>query len=111
METPIYPIIVQHDTRSDLHPPKSAVLLIFMPTASPEWTTLIKLADALKDHFGDTLHILKIDQDTHPEMIHTFDIAQLPTFVLIRQGSELWRHEGELEEPTLITICQNLLQR
>lgn len=77
-------------------PAKAAVLLVFMPTNRKQQETFTKLINSLHDFLDGSLRILQLDEATHPEVVRSFDITHLPAFVLIRQGVELWRHEGML---------------
>ncbi len=47
---------------------------------------------------------MKLDEAVHPDIFRSFEITQLPTFVLIRQGIELWRQEGlpETTSPSVV---------
>ena len=90
-------------------PAKSAVLLIFMPSDRYQRTALNTLINSLHGFLDGSLRILKIEETTHPEVVQSFDISQLPAFVLVRQGIELWRHEGHADEATLSAVSQRLL--
>ena len=87
--------------------PKAANLLIFLPRLETRLESRLETRPdtapsglpesvyaRLQTHFGDTLRILKIDDASHPEVIASFGVSQRPTFVLVRQGAEIWRQEG-----------------
>lgn len=96
-----------------LHPAQSPVLLIFFRPLEgdnrQERALLTALADSLQKQLGEQLRILKIDQASHPDVVHSFAITQTPAFVLVRRGIELWRQEGLSDEATLVALIQNRL--
>jgi thioredoxin-like negative regulator of GroEL len=105
MTTPIvnlHPVIV---------PARTAVLLLFMPpvrTDPQQQAILTDLANSLQEHLGAGLRVLRIDEAIHPEVVQSFRITQTPTFVLVRQGVEIWRQEGMPDSATLASIRQGL---
>lgn len=79
-------------------PPATAVLLVLLPLAAAGETlaaaptsTAIR---ALQRRLGPTVRVLKIDEASHPAVVHSFGTTTLPACVLVRQGVELWRHQG-----------------
>lgn len=54
------------------------------------------------------MRVLRIDEATHPEVVQSFRITQTPTFVLVRQGVEIWRQEGMPDSATFASIRQRL---
>jgi thioredoxin-like negative regulator of GroEL len=81
-----------------LIPAKTAVLLAFLPPASRENSVLATLIDILQQKFKESIRILKIDETIHPDVVQSFSVKQLPTFILVQQGIEVWRQEGPSEE-------------
>lgn len=100
------------DSPPILIPGKSTVLLIFMPSEQvnrQQRAALLTLADWLQKHLGDLARVLKIDKGTYPDVVQSFDITYTPTFVLVRQGIELWRQVGMPDEATLANLSKRLL--
>ena len=93
---------------------QSAVLLVFMPSEranQPQWADhLTTLTDLLQEHLGGLLRILRIDEAANPDVVRSFAITQTPTFVLVRQGVELWRQESIPDEATLVLSIQRMLE-
>jgi thioredoxin-like negative regulator of GroEL len=92
---------------------RSAVLLIFfMPVNSInrlERAELTALADSLQRQLGSLVRVLRIDEATHPDVVQSFAITQMPAFVLLRRGVELWRQQGLSDETTLVGLIRELL--
>lgn len=92
---------------------RSAVLLIFfMPSDRinrPERVVLTALANSMQAQLGSLVRVLRIDEANHPDVVQTFAITQLPAFVLLRRGVELWRQQGLSDEATLVGLIRGLL--
>ena len=92
---------------------RSAVLLVFfMPserTNRAQRAVLTTLADSIQKQLGSVVRVLRIDETDHPDVVQSFAITQLPAFVLIRSGIELWRQQGLSDEATLVGLIRRLL--
>ncbi len=92
-----------------LIPTKSTVLLVFMPPNWQQRAALNSLVNALPGVLNGSLRILQLDESIHPEVVQSFTVGRLPAFILVRQGIEIWRHEGPPNEAILSTLSQRLL--
>ena len=80
-------------------PAHAAVLLCFMPDVSvrqqaAEHPTLNAVMSQLQKRLPPSVRMLRIDEAAHPEVVKSFNVIELPAFVLVRQGVEQWRREG-----------------
>ncbi len=80
-------------------PAKTVMLLCFLPPALTrdamrERVTVMTLAHQLRQRLPDSVRVLNVDESMHPDVVQSFSISQLPAFLLIRKGIELWRQEG-----------------
>ena len=80
-------------------PPPAARLLVLLPlalthTARRERAATLAALSALQRQLGADIRVLRIDEASHPAVVHSFDGQGLPAFVLIREGVELWRQQG-----------------
>lgn len=54
----------------------------------------------LQRQLPQSIRLLQINESAHPDVIKSFNLNQLPAFVLVRQGAEKWRLEGvNMAEP------------
>ncbi|AQG78917.1 thioredoxin domain-containing protein [Spirosoma montaniterrae] len=78
-------------------PAQTAVLLCFLP-AKPqppaEGASLSVLTDRLQQQLPPSVRLLKVDEIRHADVVKSFNLSQLPAFVLVQQGVELGRREG-----------------
>jgi hypothetical protein len=90
---------------ADAHPlltTNAAVLLVLLPRVGmglAEQTPVaradtLRLLNELQHSLGSAIRVLRIDEASHPAVVHSFDGRGLPACVLMRDGAELWRQQG-----------------
>lgn len=85
--------------------PEPAVLLVLLPMATEAAGTVSLPSLALiQQQLGTAVRVLKIDEATHPTVVRSFQATELPAFVLVRQGVELWRQQGLPEGETIASL-------
>ncbi|GAB4020197.1 thioredoxin family protein [Spirosoma koreense] len=70
------------------------VLLVFMPNDAQQHLFISEVAELMTGKLKGKVQLLKIEEVIHPGVARSFDIHQLPAFVLVNHGNELWRQEG-----------------
>lgn len=80
-------------------PAQTAVMLCFMPDMTTRQTavdrlTLTAVMSQLQNQLPPSVRMLRIEESAHPEVVKSFNINELPAFVLVRRGVEQWRREG-----------------
>ncbi len=55
---------------------------------------------------GDKAKVIKIDVDKNKELADALRVKNLPTLIIYKQGEMKWRHSGEQDANTLISIIQ-----
>ena len=91
-------------------PAKTAVLLVFVPNSVTQQVVINQLLERVRAELGDRIRITRVDQTVHPEVIRSFGVHQLPSFILLKQGIEIWRHNGPMNSPELIRLLSAQLQ-
>ena len=88
------------------------MLLVLLPSVgtAPQVrvVTLAALA-SLQRELGAAIRVLTVDEKSHPSVVHSFDATDLPCFVLMRQGVELWRQGGLPEGEGIVPLLLSLL--
>ena len=67
------------------------------------------ILEELRQRMGDKVRILKIDIDRSPAVSEAFDIQSVPTLMLIRNQSILWRQSGVMHANQLERIIDQFL--
>jgi len=76
-----------------------------------EWCGPCKMmAPVLKDvkkEIGESASIIKVDVDKNPAAAQAWQIQGVPTFILFRNGKQVWRQSGVLSKAALISIIKD----
>jgi len=62
--------------------------------------------EQVKNKVGDQVKIVKVDVDKNPAIAQQLKVRGVPTLVLFRQGSLLWRQSGVVSEQQLLQILE-----
>ncbi len=93
---------MNHPELSALFTNKKLVLLEFHAS----WCEPCKWAEPVvkevMKHFDGSMHLHRLDIDSNPEISKSFQILSVPTFVLIKDGKEVWRMRGFDIAPVMI---------
>ena len=63
------------------------------------------LKDVKKD-LGDAVKIVKIDVDKNQALASKYQVRGVPTMILFKNASQLWRQSGVLQKQDLIAIIK-----
>ncbi len=61
----------------------------------------------VKRQIGDDASIVKIDIDVNPQAATAMGITGVPTFVMFKNGKEIWRHVGMISGHQLLQELKN----
>ena len=100
-----------------LLPSHAAMLLVLLPTVGPgdkqetqsHRTATNALLHKLQLQLGAAIRVLKVDEASHPAVVHAFDGQGVPAFVLLRNGEELYRQQGLPEGAPLVALLLSKL--
>ncbi|AMJ65973.1 hypothetical protein [Hymenobacter sp. PAMC 26628] len=76
---------------------EATVLLVLLPpvgTAQPVRAATLAALQALQQRLGSVIRVLTVDEGSYPVVVRSFAPVDLPAFVLVRRGVELWRQQG-----------------
>lgn len=93
------------DTLStSLLPADAAVLLVLLAapgTVQAGPVVSVAALARLQQQMGAAVRVLRIDAASHPSVVSSFHAAELPCFVLVHRGIELWRGCGLPDAATI----------
>mgnify|MGYP000241748274 CR=1 FL=1 len=62
----------------------------------------------VKDALGDAVSIIKINVDTNQQLANRYQVKGVPTFILFKNGKQIWRQSGVLQKTELLSIIKNV---
>lgn len=93
-------------TFQDLIQSEKPVLVDFYATWCGPCKVMSPVLQELKQEVGDKLTIVKIDVDKAPELAQALSVQGVPTFVLFKNGTPLWRQSGAMSKAQLKSFLQ-----
>ncbi len=80
---------------------KGTVMVEFYATWCPHCKRMAPIVDDLKALFEGRVSIYQFDIDQNEQLANELEVESIPTFIIYRQGEEMWRTSGELPAETL----------
>lgn len=96
-------------------PAEAAVLLVLLPLAATGSArqgraTTRAMLEGLQHRLGTRVHVLVVEEENDPDVVRSFRVPNLPSFLLLRQGLELWRQPGLPEGESIVEQLLHHLQ-
>ncbi|PZW41726.1 thioredoxin 1 [Mesonia algae] len=81
------------------------VLLNFHPVESGEEASRLILKDVAAT-LGEKVKVIKIEVEKNKSLVEALRISEVPTYILYKNGEMLWRHSGEQNADSLISVVE-----
>jgi thioredoxin 1 len=81
------------------------VLLNFHSVKSGEDASHIILKDVVTT-LGEKVKVIKIEVEKNKSLVEALRISEVPTYILYKNGEMLWRHSGEQNADSIISIAE-----
>lgn len=65
------------------------------------------ILDQLKSEVGDKATIIKVDVDKNRNAAATYNVQGVPTFILFKNGKQLWRQSGAVPAAMLKQLIES----
>lgn len=79
------------------------VLVEFFATWCPHCQRMMPIVADIRDQLEKQINVFQYDIDKNEELSTTNQIETVPTFIIFRDGKEVWRTSGEIGEDVLLT--------
>ncbi|WP_375240195.1 thioredoxin [Polaribacter sp.] len=75
-----------------------------------EWCGPCKMMNPIlkqvKDVLGDKVSIIKINVDKNQSLASKYQVKGVPTFMVFKEGKQLWRQSGVLQTKELVEVIK-----
>ena len=78
------------------------VLVDFGAEWCPPCKLMVPVIDAVKSELKDKFKLVKVDGGVNTDIMKQLNVAALPTFIVYKNGKEVWRKQGITEKAELI---------
>lgn len=94
-------------TFSDIIKDDKPVLIDFFATWCGPCQTMSPILKQLKDELGEQVKIIKIDVDKNQVIAQKFQVRGVPTFMLYKNGKQVWKQAGLVTKTDLKRVILN----
>ncbi len=79
------------------------VLVEFYATWCGHCQNMAPVVEQIKELLSGTVDIYQLDIDANSQLADLEHVTATPTFILYRDGKEVWRESGEMDGPYLLS--------
>lgn len=88
---------------------QGVVLVEFFATWCGHCAAMAPVVEQVKELVAGKAQVVQIDIDKYQEAANEAGVDGTPTFILFKDGREVWRHAGEIEGEVLLNKIQSAL--
>lgn len=88
---------------------KGVVLVEFFATWCGHCQRMAPIVEQVKELLTGKATVVQVDIDEYQEAAAEAQVSATPTFILFKDGKEVWRHAGEIDGEVLLAKVQSEL--
>lgn len=85
------------------------VMVEFFATWCPHCQRMMPVVEQIKELLDGRADIYQFDIDKNQEVADSLNVESLPTFIVYRDGKEVWRQSGEMDGQVLLSKIESYL--
>ena len=82
---------------------QKTVVVESFATWCPHCQRMMPVVEQVKELVGDRARIVQLDIDENQDAAQDADVQSVPTFIVYKDGKEVWRQSGEMEGDFLLS--------
>lgn len=83
------------------------VLVEFFATWCPHCQKMMPIVEQVKELLGPQTPVIQLDIDQNKAIAQENGVDGVPTFIIYKNGQEVWRHSGEIDGNDLLAKVQS----
>lgn len=84
-------------------------LIEFYASWCPHCQRMMPVVAQIKEKLGNKVAVTQFDVDKYPELTDAEGVESYPTFIVYKDGKEVWREAGEMPENVLLEKVESYL--
>lgn len=84
-------------------------LVEFYATWCPHCQRMMPVMEQIKELLDGQAAVIQLDVDQNQEASEAEDVTGTPTFIVYKNGEEMWRHSGEIDGNALLAKVQSYM--
>ena len=85
------------------------VLVEFFASWCPHCQRMMPVVQQVKELLGDKVQVFQFDIDEYKELAGDNRVESIPTFIVYKNGQEVWRQSGEMGGDSLLAKVQQYM--
>jgi thioredoxin 1 len=70
--------------------------------------TMAPIIKEVKKEVGEKIRVLKVDVDRNPKAAQIFGVRGIPTFILFKNGKQVWRQSGAIPKRAILDAVKKI---
>lgn len=96
-------------TYSELISQPGTLLVEFYATWCPHCRKMMPVVEQVKELLGGRAKVYQRDIDQNDEAANEAKAESVPTFIVYKDGKEMWRHSGEIDGEILLSKVESAI--
>ena len=87
----------------------NVVLVEFFASWCPHCQRMMPIVAQIKELLEGQVNVYQFDIDENAELASSVGADSVPTFIIYREGKEVWRESGEIDGQVLLSKIQSYM--